>query len=229
MTPTKIRIKLKSAATFARGDGVAGLVDREIEHDDNGFPFMRGKTLKGLLAESAENILFALKVEEKDSKNPWRQAKNNLFGLPGRGDENERGILHIGDAQLPEKLRTAILYKSGLSKSDVLYSLTSIRRQTAINPDGAPDNASLRSMRVLLRGITLEAPIDFENLQLPNQQKDENLKVEYQLLAATVLDFRHAGTGRNRGRGWLEARLDDDKTTQEFFEEFANAIRGVSQ
>ena len=42
MTPTTIKITLKSAATFGRGDGVPGLVDREIEHDTNGFPFLRG-------------------------------------------------------------------------------------------------------------------------------------------------------------------------------------------
>ena len=33
MIPTKIRLELKSASTFGNGDGVAGVVDREIEHD----------------------------------------------------------------------------------------------------------------------------------------------------------------------------------------------------
>jgi len=216
MTPKKIHIKLKSAATFGRGDGVAGLVDREIERDEHGFPFMRGKTLKGLLAESAENVLFALNVGETENENPWRQAKNKLFGTPGRGGENERGVLHIGDAQLSRELRAAIL-ASGLNKNDVLYSLTGIRRQTAINPNGAPDDASLRSMRVLLRGVSLEAPIDFDG-----DQPDD---LQFQLLAAVVLDFRRAGTGRNRGRGWLEARLDDDESTQTLFEKFAGAIQ----
>jgi len=216
MTPTKIRIKLKSAATFGRGDGVAGLVDREIEHDEHGFPFLRGKTLKGLLAESAENVLYAMQAKEKDKTNPWRVAKEKLFGLPGRGDTEERGILHIGDAQLTGQLRTAIL-KSGLNKNDVLYSLTGIRRQTAINPDGAPDDASLRSMRVLLRGAILEAKIDFDG--------DDPNETQLQLLAAAVLDFRRAGTGRNRGRGWLEATLDDEKTTHTLFNQFAGALK----
>ncbi len=224
MTPHKIRIKLNSAATFGRGDGVAGSVDREIEHDNDGFPFLRGKTLKGLLAESAENVLFALKIGEKDNENPWRQAKNKLFGLPGRGDKEERGILHIGDAKLPEGLRAAIL-KSGLNNNDVLYSLTGIRRQTAINPNGAPDNASLRSMRVLLPGVILEASLDFETLQTDEEKKDEELKVEYQLLATAVLDFRHAGTGRNRGRGWLTVQLDNDESTKDLFKKFAEVIQ----
>jgi hypothetical protein len=212
--PTKIAITLKSAATFGRGDGVPGLVDREIEHDEHGFPFLRGKTLKGLLAESAENVVYAL--EELQKQTGWRDAKNALFGVGGRGIE-ERGILHIGDAKLPAKLRAEII-KVGWSKEDVLYSLTGIRRQTSINADGAPDHASLRAMRVLLRGVVLEAPISFDN-------DDELTETQQQLLAAAVLDFRRAGTDRNRGRGWLKAELDSEQVTQNLFTAFGEAIK----
>jgi len=210
MTPNKIIVTLKSVATFGSGDGVAGLVDREIEHDQYGFPFLRGKTLKGLLAESAENIVFALGNEKI-----WRDAKDHLFGLPGRGT-TERGILHTGDAQLSEALRTKIK-NAGWSKEDVLYSLTSVRRQTAINENGAPDHASLRSMRVLLPKVVLEAKITFDG-GMPSP-------IELQLLAASVLDFRHAGTGRNRGRGWLTAELDNDSETKKLFSEFTEAVK----
>lgn len=212
MTPTSIRITLKSAATFGRGDGVPGLVDREIEHDAQGFPFLRGKTLKGLLAESAENVAFALEGDgEEAQKLPWHQAKITLLGKGGRGLK-ERGILHIGDAQLPAELREAA---TDWSKEDVLYSLTGIRRQTAINADGGPDHATLRSMRVLLPGITLEAPIHFD--QTPSDR-------QLQLLAAAVLDFRRAGTGRNRGRGWLKAELAGGAGMKALFEQLKEAI-----
>jgi len=209
MTPAKIKITLKSAATFGSGSGIPGLVDREIEHDAQGFPFLRGKTLKGLLAESAENVIFAL--EKMNSKTDWRKAKDDLFGIGGRGTD-ERGSLHIGDAQLPAELRVAA---QGWSKEDILYSLTGIRRQTAINEDGGPDHATLRSMRVLLPGVELEAPITFEKPLTPEQ---------LHLLTAAALDLRRAGTGRNRGRGWLKAELVDDKPMQKLFEEFEGAI-----
>lgn len=205
----KLTLTIKSAATFGRGDGVAGLVDREIKHDQTGFPFLRGKTLKGLLAESAENIVFALK-----DAHAWRDAKNALFGWGGAGLK-ERGILHIGDAQFPPDLRAAVK-KEGWPKEDVLFSLTGIRRQTSINEHGAPDHATLRSMRVLLPGVTLEASLSFDR---------EPTDVELQLLAAAILDLRHAGTGRNRGRGWIQAELDDAQTTQKLFQAFGEAIR----
>jgi len=212
MTPVKIKLTLKSASTFGCGDGVAGWVDHEIEHDEKGFPFLRGKTLKGLLAESAENVAFAL--ENDYGTLPWHTAKHALFGTGGAGLK-ERGILHIEDAKLPEALRAEVI-KENWKKEDVLYSLTGIRRQTSINEHGAPDHATLRSMRVLLPGVTLEAKISFDR---------EPSDMELQLLTATVLDFRHAGTGRNRGRGWLNAELDDAQVTQKLFTAFGEAIQ----
>ena len=213
MIPSRIRITLKSAATFGRGDGVPGLIDREIEHDEHGFPFLRGKTLKGLLAESAENVVYTVAGENPESE--WVKAKNVLFGQSGRGLD-ERGILHIGDAQLPPALRNAILNEKW-KPDDVLYSLTGTRRQTSINEHGAPEHASLRAMRVLLPGVMLIAPLGFSGAKEPDS-------TQLQLLAATVLDVRHAGTGRNRGRGWLHAELDDDQVTRSLFEAFGEAI-----
>ncbi|MBX3038608.1 MAG: hypothetical protein KF758_16980 [Anaerolineales bacterium] len=212
MTPTTIKITLKSATTFGRGDGIPGLVDREIEHDANGFPYLRGKTLKGLLAESAENVVFSIsQFKNNDETETWRKAKNQLFGIGGRGLE-ERGILHINDAQLPAELRIAA---KDWPKEDMLYSLTGIRRQTAINVDGAPEHASLRSMRVLLPGVTLEAAIQFDQPPTPQQ---------LQLLAAAIMDLRRAGTGRNRGRGWLNAELIGGEPMKTYFEQFKEAI-----
>jgi hypothetical protein len=217
MIPKILRLTLKSATTFGRGDGVAGLVDREIEHDRDGFPFVRGKTLKGLLVESSENVVYAF--ETLQGKTGWREAKKRLFGSPGRGLV-ERGMLHIGDACLPKALRETILaeraaHPDEFSPDQIFDSLTSIRRQTAMNPDGGPDRTTLRSMRVLLRGVILEAHLSFET---------EPNSTDLQLLAAAVLDFRHAGTGRNRGRGWLMAELDNDMITRQLFNQLNEAV-----
>jgi hypothetical protein len=215
MTPTKIKITLKSAATFGSGSGVAGLVDREVENDAQGFPFLRGKTLKGLLAESAENVVFALEGDDEKSQSlPWHQAKKALFGTGGRGLE-ERGSLHVEDAKIPVELRAAVIAEKW-GKEKTLHSLTGIRRQTSINEDGGPDHATLRSMRVLLPGVELEAPIAFD--------KDLTSK-QLHLLTAAVLDLRRAGTGRNRGRGWIQAELLGDKPMEELLKEFEGAIK----
>lgn len=238
MTTVTLKLTLKSAATFGRGDGIAGLVDREIEQDSHGFPFLRGRTLKGLLAESAENVVYAL---EQQGQGDWLAVKNSLFGKPGRGrdliktaldqrkqnaeqDSHERGILRVGDARLPESLRQQILIERAKEpavflREEVQYALTAIRRQTAMNPDGAPEHTTLRAMRVLLRGVILEADLSFTQMLETKQEA---------LLAATVLDFRRAGTGRNRGRGWLQADLldkDANDVTRSLFEKFAKEVK----
>lgn len=210
-TPDMIRIKLRSATTFGRGDGVAGLVDREVEHDRHGFPFLRGKTLKGLLKESAENVVYAL--EGLQGKSGWSAARDRLFGKPGRGTA-QRGILHIGNAVLPADLRSEFI-AAKLPREDVLYALTAIRRQTAMNPLGGPEYGSLRSMRVLLPDVILEASLTFDADPTPT---------EVQLLTAAVLDFRRAGTGRNRGRGQLAAELVGGDDMEKRFEDLSKAV-----
>jgi len=221
-TPIEIltlKFELLSAATFGRGDGLPGLVDREVEHDRHGLPFLRGRTLRGLLAEELESLLYAL---SDDKAKNWRDSRDRLLGVGGRMTD-ETGIMRVGDARLPEGVRRLIAVSleerqaatSGLTPTDVLESLTAIRRQTAMTPFGAPEAASLRAMRVVLRGTIFEAQLIFD------QSPDERDRA---LLAATVLAWRRAGTGRNRGRGRLHAWIQDDKWIRAQFDFFEQEV-----
>jgi hypothetical protein len=197
----KLHFELMSAATFGRGDGVAGLVDREVEHDACGLPYLRGKTLRGLLAEECAQLLVALVALDPGSG--WRQVAIGLFGSPGSKEE-DRGRLRVGDATMPPDFCTAVRIAQAnreMTAADVLEALTSIRRQTAMSADGAPAHGSLRAMRVVLPGTTFEAV-----LSLPNDVNPRELA----LLGACILAWRRAGTGRNRGRGRLRAWLVDE-------------------
>ena len=205
-------LTLESDTTLGRGDGVAGLVDAEVEHDRYGMPFLHGRALKGLLEEECANILFAL-VERAQ---PWHQAAQDLFGRPG-SVAGDGALMHVGDARLPPGLRSAVVADvdgGKYSAAAVLESLTAIRRQTAMDETGVPDRGSLRSMRVILRETTLEAELTFA--EPPTEEA-------LALLAACVMALRHVGTGRNRGRGVVMARLCDaernDVTHSAQFEE----------
>jgi len=211
----KLQLELRSAATFGRGDGVAGLVDQEVEHDANGLPFLRGRTLRGLLAEECANLLYALGLQKPD--HGWSEAAYTLFGQPG-STTKDTGVLRVGDARLPEPLRNAVslaVERKELTPEGVLDSLTTIRRQTSMNVFGAPEKGSLRSMRVILPGTIFEAALSFTG------DPDERMMG---LLAVCVLALRRAGTGRNRGRGRLFARLLDEggnDVTEHYFRCFA--------
>lgn len=214
----KIRLKLLSDATFGRGDGVAGLVDAEIEHDEYGMPYLRGRTLKGLLLEEATHILFALVKAGRGSR--WEAAAQQLFGTSGGLLHTGESILHIGDAHLPEDLREVIIadVTAGYyTSAEVLEALTTIRAQTAMEPSGVPAKGSLRATRVLLRGTVLEAEVHTRR-----PLSDE----EQAFLAACVKALRRAGTGRNRGRGRLEATLwqDGESITDRAFTYFEQEV-----
>ncbi|MDK2882199.1 MAG: hypothetical protein PWP58_535 [Bacillota bacterium] len=219
-----IHITLKSDATFGRGEGVAGLVDEEVEHDpETGLPYLRGRTLKGLLVEECANILYALERQNSKALARLQQAAGFLFGRPGSTlDDDAR--MHVGPALLPEELRQAVeahIKHKKLTPSEVLESLTAIRRQTAVAEEtGAPEEGSLRSIRVVLRETTFIASLDFD------EDPDEDAKA---LLAACVFCLRRAGLGRNRGRGRLKARLLDENKkdiTEACFERFRQLLRG---
>jgi len=218
----QLHLTLLSDATFGRGDGVAGLVDQEVEHDAaTGLPFLRGRTLRGLLVEECANIVAALPSTVQPEMD---KAAQFLFGVPGSGLGTE-GCLIVGAAQLPAQVQeavTAAVEAKQLHPTAVLESLTDIRRQTAVDDQtGAPDEGSLRSMRVILRQTQFVA-----DLELITSEDEAQLENGLALLAASALALRRAGTGRNRGRGRIHAYLENETYTAEMFKRFQKAVTG---
>ncbi|HKQ08171.1 MAG TPA: RAMP superfamily CRISPR-associated protein [Blastocatellia bacterium] len=226
----EIHLKLTSDATFGRGDGVAGLIDSEVEHDEYGLPYLRGRTLKGLLVEECANILYALQGSAALSR--FESAAQFLFGKAG-STLSDDALMRVGAALLPEELRQAVradikAIPPRLTPDEVLQSLTAIRRQTTVDDKtGAPEKNSLRSLRVILRETVFIARLDFD------RNPDDEAKA---LLAACVMSLRRAGTGRNRGRGRLESSLCDaqgNDVSAKHFNRFKSVItanhQGVAQ
>jgi CRISPR/Cas system CSM-associated protein Csm3 (group 7 of RAMP superfamily) len=203
----KLKMKLLSDATFGRGDGVAGLVDQEVEHDSYGFPYLRGRTLKGLLSEECDNLIAVLSPHNVRKR--WESVACNLFGKPGSTLETS-SQMQVGDACLPEDLRQAVAYQlkrrdNKLMRVDILESLTAIRRQTAINSQtGVADETSLRSARVVLRELEFTANLSFE------VQPD---RCTLTLLSVGILALRRVGSSRNRGLGHIQCQLFDPENT----------------
>lgn len=222
MSRLQLKIQLLSDTTFGRGDGVAGLVDQEVEHDAYGFPYLRGRALKGLLREECENLIAVLPNYQAD----WLSIAYKLFGEPGSG-LSSKGILHVGDACLPQDLRTAVAKQINadyLTKTDVLSSLTTIRRQTSIEAQsGIPDKGSLRSARVVVRELELSANLDFEQ---------EPTDVMKSLITVGILALRHLGSGRHRGRGHVRCTLHDadgNDTASKHIEMFGTELQSAER
>jgi CRISPR/Cas system CSM-associated protein Csm3 (group 7 of RAMP superfamily) len=230
-----LKLELKSDAAFGRGDGVAGLVDAEVQHDSFGLPYLGGKTLKGLLAAECAEILDALSQVSHPDMSAWENAARFLFGSPG-SRAGDIGCMIVGNAQLPDDLRQRIqadfrpLYaiSEGAKREQAighkqrmnLESLTALRRQTAVDEtSGTPKENTLRTIRVIIRGVTFTARLDFTE-PIPDHAR--------WLLAACVQAFHRAGTSRNRGYGRLRATLYKTPTATaptDWFTQFVKEVQ----
>ncbi|HEU4327848.1 MAG TPA: RAMP superfamily CRISPR-associated protein [Roseiflexaceae bacterium] len=238
-----LSVLLDSDATFGRGEGVAGLVNVEITHDSAGCPFLGGRALKGLLRESWHEIRDALERSQCSARQRVALTAARLLGESGAGFGDTGGraaMMRVQAATLPPSLRSQLhteVAARHITPTVVLDALTTIRRQTARDPEtGAPAVGALRAMRVLLRDTALLAALDFTE---PPQNDD------LALLAAIALGVRRAGTARNRGRGRIRLLLHtvapdgpgahdepedyaDSACTHHHFAAFAALVKGAA-
>ncbi len=207
----------KSDSTFGRGDGVAGFIDTEVQHDMHGIPFLGGRTLKGLLGEECANIIYSLKKMQendfldKEDFDSFTSAAKALFGVPG-STHDDKGSVHFSDAQLPLEIRNSIIKNNSINPQQILDALCSIRRQTAIDPlTGAAKDGSLRVIRVILRETPFEASLSF------TRDPDD---LELALLSACIKAFRRAGTDRNRGKGEIGEHVLRDEVDKDILNDY---------
>lgn len=191
-----LEIELLSDTAFGSGAGVSALVNSEIQHDHKGLPTLSGRAIKGLLVNECSEILYVLPDE---SRTYWEQVALSLFGQRGEMLDDVDGVF-ISDATAAPDLVAAIHADDQVSRDDILNSLTTLRRQTAMNVMGAPEDDTLRSVRVLIQGLTLYAPLSF--LSEPNDEQKA-------LLAACVMSLRRAGLNRNRGKGQIRLQITE--------------------
>lgn len=194
-----LRIELLSDTAFGRGDGVAGVVDNEIEHDsETGLPIIKGRTIKGLIVEACADILFGLSKCSPTAHDLFKKAANDLLGVPG-SDLESGGILHFHTTTLPQDFAQKVR-EAQYTPMQVLEAFTSVRRQTAVDPErDTPKDQTLRATRVVIRETVFHAPISTERLLND---------AEFALLAACASTTRHAGLNRTRGLGNIQTTLE---------------------
>jgi len=219
-----LHARLLSDATPGQGEGVAGLVDMEVVYDrDSGTPYLRGRSLKGLLVEECANLLWSLREMGSPRYVTMRAVAARLFGTPG-STTADTGLLTVESAVLPPEvtmtLRT-LRAAEVIGADEILDAFTAIRRQTAIDAEtGAPQRETLRASRVLRRGLEFVAPLTVAERLTTDEEA---------LLAACVAAVRRLGTARTRGRGSVLLWLDDPERSDlmnEWLGRFADAVGG---
>ena len=189
-----IRVELLSDTCFSSGEVYNSAVDTDIFCDANGIPVIGGKRLKGCIREAAEELRdwgYMIDVE-------------GIFGA--RYDKNS--VIHISDAK-PEQYDQYISELSVRNNpmlvhpSRVLDAFTYIRTQTAVDQEGIADRNTLRSIRVIKKGLVFFAPVKF--------RCDEEKKREYAGQMVKICKVvRHMGLNRTRGMGSVKVSFETD-------------------
>ncbi|MGV8145507.1 MAG: RAMP superfamily CRISPR-associated protein [Alkaliphilus sp.] len=210
-----LRIILQSETILGCGQSVPGVVDLDVQYDEYGLIVFKGKTIKGIMRENAENLVQLAKKINANTK--IGEKVDKLFG-----DANNYYdfTLKFSDCLIAKNVRKALtkgIQDRKITKNQIIDAMTEIRSFTSINEKGTSKNQSLRKIRVIKPDIVIESTISVDR----NLSDDELI-----LLAATVKNINRIGSLTNRGKGKVECKLFEDNRniTVSFAEKFLEVI-----
>lgn len=207
-----IEMRIKTLSPIHLSSGAADvIVDSDVAHDKYGMPVFSGRRLKGLLRESALEVVCMRGLEK------YRELIDKLFSHDCSEHCPEAISIHdfhpVPREEYGELCKTwAYLqkkYSTVISPGDVLGEFTSIRYQTKMQ-NGLAEKGSLRNIRVVDAGIEFFGSVEAEIFEPKT----------IELLALSVRNLRSAGLKRNRGFGHIECsmKLKDNRTEQDVIE-----------
>jgi len=196
-----LRVEVLSALHLGSGQADVN-VDAEVIHDAYGLPYFPAKRLKGLLYESALEVVEMLSC----CGEPFfsRKDVDELFqhGCTSRTQLVMTNLYLEGYEKIMEEwayLQKA--YGTFFQPGDVLGQYTSLRYQTRIDREtGTAADTSLHNMRVLEPGIEFCGEIHLRHGSLRHMK----------LLAMALRNLRYAGLKRNRGFGKIDCQMVQD-------------------
>ena len=166
-------------------------VDLLVIKDKNKFPFVPGKTMKGLVREALNDIL-CFQGKELDLLN-LLFGKENVKASENKTDSTtNQGCLFFKNAELDENIRKEIIASQ---TADYLYEAIS---STAIGPDGVAKGHSLRRMEV-----AVPCELYGEILDVPEANEEE--------IACALKYIKRLGQNRNRGLGRCDISIVETK------------------
>ncbi len=177
-----IKYKIEFFTYWHCGSGLAAGadVDELVVKDENGLPYVPGKTLKGLIRGAAETIKnFDAKYSTMDIEKIFGYRQNKIDKKTVAGQL--QGKVFFSNAILAEGEQCVITDEL---KRFLYHSVSS----TAIGDDGIAKDFSLRKIEMVVP-CTLHAEI----MDLPDGAED--------LILDSLNYIKRLGLGRNRGYG----------------------------
>lgn len=184
----KLKITLLSDLCTYSGETYNSTVDTEVVYDDYGFPYIPAKRLKGCIREAGLELAEWGCFPELEE----------IFGKEG----NQASAFTLSNAYLTDYEKYIEDLKLGNDKvlthpQNILRLFTYTRTQTSLDvKSGVAVTNTLRTMRVVKKGLTFEADIHFSK-----EEYKEKLEKAIQMVT-------HIGYQRTRGLGTVSMKLE---------------------
>lgn len=191
----KLQIRLLSDTLIGAAEGFGAIIDKDSVFDQVGLPLIPGKRVKGILREQADLL-------KKFGQN--KPDINKLFGAIGMTDKTTE-YLTVGNFLAEsynenEECLKYLISNGTITRSEVINHFTSIRMMTRIDDDGIAADTSLRTIRVLKKGLIFTGELIFDST---------HLRIFKDIFALT----RRIGSMRNRGLGHIQCTLIQEETS----------------
>ncbi|MCW6038924.1 hypothetical protein K4A83_22105 [Spirulina subsalsa FACHB-351] len=219
------KITMLSDWHIGSGAGIPGDVDRLIQRDADGLPYIPAKTLTGIWRDGCELVALGL---DNDTPGQWMKWVDYLFGdqpalAEGKIEVKPReSALSIRSAHLPKNLRKLLAVKSeDLSKAKItpeqqetVKGRLALKAALTFNKAGISIDADsgcaipdfLRFEEMARGGCILTA---FCELQLPEiEDFKEQCSAAYALLVAGAKLVDRLGGKRRRGAGKCKLEIE---------------------
>ena len=183
-----MQIQLLSDTLIGSAEGYGAIIDKDSVFDEVGLPIIPGKRIKGILREQAELL----------EKFGGLNSVVELFGKSGLVDKNTEYLsvssFTLADYQANKEYLKYLIQEGQISRSEVIEYFTTLRMMTSIDKDGIAADTSLRTFRVLNKGLVFTGELHFE----PSQ------KIYFDSIISLS---RRIGSMRNRGLGHIQCKL----------------------
>jgi CRISPR/Cas system CSM-associated protein Csm3 (group 7 of RAMP superfamily) len=184
-----LQILLLSDALIGAAEGYGAVIDKDSVYDETGLPVIPGKRVKGLLREQAE-LIKDHGLEKPDI--------DVYFGKQGMTDKSIEYLsgdnFYLPDYNSNQQYLKYLIQAGKISRSEVISHFTTLRMMTRIDDDGIAADTSLRTFRVLKKGLLFEGCLNFD---------EKHFEVFKDVCALT----RRIGSLRNRGLGHIQCTL----------------------
>ncbi|MEL6354335.1 MAG: RAMP superfamily CRISPR-associated protein [Cyanobacteria bacterium J06627_28] len=201
-------LKMDSDWHIGIGAGRPGEIDRLIQRDTDGLPFVPAKTLTGIWRDACELVAFGL--DNGSESGVWAEWVNYLFGDQPAIASNavkhspRTAALSVRAATFSDKFKQAVS-----SKPSLLAAMTFIKPGIAIKPEtGCAKEDFLRFEEMVRAGASLSAKCAFDCEKLDEKQK----MTAYALLTASTRMIERLGGKRRRGAGKCNFYIDKSET-----------------